>query len=45
MLLTISTIHQPASDLTFLLHRHPDRFQSFEVSFVRAQVFYPVSDR
>jgi RNA repair, ligase-Pnkp-associating, region of Hen1 len=30
MLLTISTTHQPATDLGFLLHKHPDRFQSFE---------------
>ena len=41
MLLTISTTHQPATDLTFLLHKHPDRFQSFDVSFGRAHVFYP----
>ena len=41
MLLTISTTHQPASDLTFLLHKHPDRFQNFDVSFDRAHVFYP----
>ena len=27
--------------MTFLLHKHPDRFQSFDASFVRAQVFYP----
>ncbi len=41
MLLTISTTHQPATDLTFLLHKRPDRFQSFDVSFGRAHVFYP----
>lgn len=45
MLLTISSNHQPANDLGFLLHKHPDRFQSFELSFGRAHVFYPeVSD-
>ena len=41
MLLTISTSHQPASDLGYLLHKHPDRFQSFELSFGGAHVFYP----
>lgn len=41
MLLTISTTHQPATDLGFLLHKHPDRFQSFELSFGHGHVFYP----
>jgi 3' terminal RNA ribose 2'-O-methyltransferase Hen1 len=41
MLLTISTTHQPASDLGYLLHKHPDRFQSFDLSFGKAHVFYP----
>lgn len=41
MLLTISTTHQPATDLGFLLHKHPDRAQSFEVSAGTAHVFYP----
>ena len=41
MLLTISTNHQPATDLGFLLHKHPDRFQSFDLSFGKARVFYP----
>ena len=41
MLLTISTTHQPATDLGYLLHKHPDRFQSFELSFGQAHVFYP----
>jgi 3' terminal RNA ribose 2'-O-methyltransferase Hen1 len=27
--------------LGFLLHKHPDRFQSFELSFGKAHVFYP----
>ncbi len=40
MLLTISTTHQPATDLTFVLHKHPDRFQSCDVSFGLAHVFY-----
>ena len=41
MLLTISTTHEPATDLGFLLHKHPDRCQSFELSFGQAHVFYP----
>ncbi|MBC9956090.1 3' terminal RNA ribose 2'-O-methyltransferase Hen1 [Yimella sp. cx-51] len=41
MLLTISTTHQPASDLGYLLHKHPDRVQVFEQSFGTATVFYP----
>src|SRR5205807_4293126 len=41
MLLTISTTHQPATDLGYLLHKHPDRFQSFDLSFGKAHVFYP----
>ena len=41
MLLTITTTHRPASDLGYLLHKHPDRFQSFDLSFGKAHVFYP----
>ena len=41
MLLTISTTHQPATDLGYLLHKHPDRCQSFDLSFGKAHVFYP----
>jgi 3' terminal RNA ribose 2'-O-methyltransferase Hen1 len=41
MLLTLTTTHRPASDLSFLLHKHPDRFQSFDLSFGHAHVFYP----
>jgi hypothetical protein len=33
MLLTISTNHRPATDLGFLLHKHPDRCQTFDLSF------------
>jgi 2-polyprenyl-3-methyl-5-hydroxy-6-metoxy-1,4-benzoquinol methylase len=42
LLLTISTTHTPAGDLGFLLHKHPNRCQSFSLSFGRAHVFYPV---
>lgn len=41
MLLTVSTTHQPATDLGFLLHKHPDRVQAFRQSFGTATVFYP----
>ena len=41
MLLTITTTHQPATDLGFLLAKHPARVQSFEQSFGYAHVFYP----
>lgn len=41
MLLSITTTHKPASDLSYLLHKHPDRFQSFYLSFGNAHVFYP----
>lgn len=41
MLLTITTTHQPANELGFLLHKHPERFQSFDMSFGKAHVYYP----
>jgi 3' terminal RNA ribose 2'-O-methyltransferase Hen1 len=41
MLLTISTTHRPATDLGYLLHKHPDRCQTFDLSFGKAHVFYP----
>lgn len=43
MLLTISTTHKPATDLGYLLHKHPDKFQSVELSIGMAHIFYPVS--
>ena len=41
MLLNISTTHAPAGDLGYLLHKHPDRVQSFRMPFGQAYVFYP----
>jgi hypothetical protein len=41
MLLTISTTYQPATDLGYLLHKHPARAQVFNLSFGQAHVFYP----
>lgn len=44
MLLTISTTYSPATDLGYLLHKHPARIQSFALTFGQAYVFYPESD-
>src|ERR1700678_2912541 len=41
MLLTITTTQCPATDLGYLLHKHPARIQSYDLSFGRAHVFYP----
>ncbi|HEY3713742.1 MAG TPA: 3' terminal RNA ribose 2'-O-methyltransferase Hen1 [Jatrophihabitantaceae bacterium] len=41
MLITVTTTRAPATDLGFLLHKHPDRVQSFDVSVGQAHVFYP----
>ncbi len=41
MLLTITTTRAPATDLGYLLHKHPDRLQSFTVSAGQAHFFYP----
>jgi 3' terminal RNA ribose 2'-O-methyltransferase Hen1 len=41
VLLTISTTHQPATDLGFLLHKNPDRHHVAEFGFGTAHVVYP----
>jgi 3' terminal RNA ribose 2'-O-methyltransferase Hen1 len=41
VLLTVTTTHRPATDLGYLLHKHPDRVQSFPLPFGEARVFYP----
>ena len=43
MLLTITTTHHPATDLGFLLHKHPDKFQTVDLSIGKAHIFYPES--
>jgi 3' terminal RNA ribose 2'-O-methyltransferase Hen1 len=43
VLLTVSTTHSPATDLGYLLHKHPGRVQSFSESVGTAHVFYPQS--
>jgi len=41
MLLTITTTHQPATDLGYLLHKNPARLHTFPLAFGQAHVFYP----
>ncbi|HEX6464964.1 MAG TPA: 3' terminal RNA ribose 2'-O-methyltransferase Hen1 [Vicinamibacterales bacterium] len=41
MLLTIKTTNTPATDLGFLLHKHPDHVHTREFPFGTATVFYP----
>jgi 3' terminal RNA ribose 2'-O-methyltransferase Hen1 len=41
MLLTITSTTEPATDLGFLLHKHPDRVHSTSLPFGEAIVFYP----
>jgi len=41
MFISVTTTHRPAGDLGFLLHKHPDRVQRFDVSAGQAHVFYP----
>jgi 3' terminal RNA ribose 2'-O-methyltransferase Hen1 len=43
MLLTLTTMHSPATDLGYLLYKNPARLQAFELSFGTAHVFYPVA--
>lgn len=44
MFLSIATTHQPATDLGFLLHKHPGRLHEFDLSFGKAVVAYPQAD-
>jgi 3' terminal RNA ribose 2'-O-methyltransferase Hen1 len=41
VLLTITTTRAPATDLGYLLHKHPDRMQTFQTAAGSAHVFYP----
>lgn len=41
MLLTITTTHTPADDLSYLLHKHPAKIQSVELSAGKVHIFYP----
>jgi 3' terminal RNA ribose 2'-O-methyltransferase Hen1 len=44
MLLTITTTHRPARDLSFLLHKHPDRAHARDLGFGTAHVFFPLAN-
>ena len=44
MLITVTTTDRPATDLGHLLHKHPDRAQSFPVTAGTAHVCYPKAD-
>jgi len=41
MLLTLTLTRPPATDLGYLLHKHPERVQDFSLPFGVAHVFYP----
>lgn len=41
MLFLLRLNHTPASDLGYLLHKHPDKVQDFNLPFGRSTVFYP----
>jgi 3' terminal RNA ribose 2'-O-methyltransferase Hen1 len=41
MYLSVATTHHPATDLGFLLHKHPGRVHETELPFGKALVFYP----
>ncbi|MDO0911021.1 3' terminal RNA ribose 2'-O-methyltransferase Hen1 [Streptomyces sp. DT2A-34] len=47
MFLTISTTgtpERPATDLGYLLHKHPEKSQAFSTSYGKAHVLYPEAD-
>jgi 3' terminal RNA ribose 2'-O-methyltransferase Hen1 len=44
MLLTITTTHNPATDLGYLLHKNPGRIHSVELAAGCAHLFYPEAD-
>lgn len=39
--MTITNTKAPATDIGYLLHKNPERVQTFELSFGKAHVFYP----
>src|SRR5712671_6262405 len=41
MLLTLTSTHEAATDIGYLLRKNPARAQSFDLSFGKAHVFYP----
>jgi 3' terminal RNA ribose 2'-O-methyltransferase Hen1 len=41
LFLQITTTHQPATDLGYLLHKNPGRMHELDLSFGKARLFYP----
>ncbi len=41
MLLTISTDHQPSTDLGYLLHKNPENMHAVDLAFGKAVMVYP----
>ena len=44
MLLSITSTHRPATDLGYLLHKHPEHRFEKELAFGVGHVFYPVAE-
>ncbi|MEL7220559.1 MAG: 3' terminal RNA ribose 2'-O-methyltransferase Hen1, partial [Bacteroidota bacterium] len=44
MLLNITTTHPNATNLGYLLGKHPDRWQTKDLSFGQAHVFFPTAE-
>ena len=44
VLLTVTTTHQPATDLGYLLVKHPDKVHSFDVPTGTAHVLFPEAE-
>ena len=43
MIFSVSTTHRPATDLGFLLYKHPGKLQTFQLRFGQAHVYYPIA--
>lgn len=41
MMFTVTSTTRPAADLGYLLHKHPDRVQTFDLAFGTALAYYP----
>jgi 3' terminal RNA ribose 2'-O-methyltransferase Hen1 len=41
MLLTLTTTHRPATDLGYLLHKHPERCFTDQLAFGKVHILYP----
>ena len=44
MLISLTARGNDAADVSFLLHKHPDRFQSFDMSYGTCHAFYSQAD-